>query len=86
LKSCDKKRNKEINENSFKDCLNNKIVIAENCGFHLKGNINDGHCTLVKDTVSKIALSGIYMKGVYLNNYRFAPFIYGKSSIDYIVL
>jgi hypothetical protein len=85
MKGCDKKRNKNINEESFKECLNGKIVFAENCGFHLRGNLNSGCYKLQKDIVNKIALSGIYTKGIYLSNNRCAPFIHNKTANDYLV-
>jgi hypothetical protein len=85
MKGCDKKRNTQINENSFKDCLNGKIVLAQNCGFHLRGNIKDGIYRFQKDVVNKIALSGIYTKGIYLKNNRCCPFIQGKTSSNYII-
>jgi hypothetical protein len=83
MKGCDKKRKPQVNHEAFKKCLNNEKIYAQNCGLYVRGSITTGKYELQKDTVNKIALSGIHLKGVYLSNQHICPFIHGKSSPDY---
>jgi hypothetical protein len=75
MKGCDKKRNPQVNHAAFKKCLNYEKIYSQNCGFHVHGSITTGKYELQKDTVNKIALSGIHPKGVYLSNQHICPFI-----------
>jgi hypothetical protein len=80
MKGCSEERNKQITVQSYFDNIEKKTKIdAENCGFHVK----DGG--VVKDVVSKVAISGVHTKMIVLENECCAPYINGLKASDYYV-
>jgi hypothetical protein len=80
MKGCSEGRNKQITAQSYFDNIDKMEKIeAENCGFHVK----DGQ--VVKDVVSKVAISGVHTKMIVLENECCAPYIYGLKACDYSV-
>jgi hypothetical protein len=88
LKGVDKKRNSEIDADAFRRSIfNGEVIYGENCGFHVK-KVNDqqqtGNYKLMKETVRKVAISGVHTKMVVMDNLRCAPFFYGKKINEYV--
>ncbi|GHU20237.1 hypothetical protein FACS189472_11240 [Alphaproteobacteria bacterium] len=92
LKGVNKDNNKHINFEAFQKCLlEGKITAGKNCTFQPRKNMeakekgDRADYTLSKITVNKFALSGIYTKGVVLENTRCCPFIQGLTADNYVV-
>jgi hypothetical protein len=78
------KKNKEITPKSYTNTLeNNEIVTAVNRTLQIKKV--DGQDVMVKNLLTKIAISGIHTKMVVLENQSCAPYIDGLTSKDYSV-
>jgi hypothetical protein len=85
MKGCSADRNKHITAQSYIDNIDKKEeVTAENCGFHVK-EIAPDEWAVVKDTVRKVAISGVHTKMIVLENECCAPYIYGLTAKDYVV-
>ncbi|GHU21133.1 hypothetical protein FACS189472_13560 [Alphaproteobacteria bacterium] len=66
---------------SYIDNIDNKTeVLAENCLLHVKKT-----GSVVKETVSKICISGTHTKMIVLENECCAPYIKVLTAKDYIV-
>jgi hypothetical protein len=72
--------NTHLNEEAFKNCLNNgEIIPAENHVLRTKGTV------MTKQILRKTGISGICTKSVVLENQCCAPFIHGISASNYHV-
>jgi hypothetical protein len=80
MKGCSEARNKQITAQSYIDNINKKEkVMAENCLLHVKSG------QMVKETVNKVAISGVHTKMIVLENECCAPYIHGLTAKDYFV-
>jgi hypothetical protein len=86
MKGCSESRNEQITKQSYFDNLDKKEkVMGENCMLHTKPTGSFGEYSLVKETVNKVAISGVHTKMIVLENECCAPYIAGLRACDYFV-